>query len=153
MPRIVCGRSLPLQTHPHGWRSPLTHQDYYIRLQEAQLEQIEFAHLATTMERELLEADPVGRDCKGCLTGATEWFGAINRTAVSIGWDWISLHDLAISILDPLHIRTNVMLIDSLGVDLGDEITAARILAHLAKLGWQRTVRENIATQNPLLSN
>jgi Domain of unknown function (DUF4902) len=144
---------LPLPSHPYGAHRLLSHQDYYIRLQEAQLEQVEFAHLATTVEPELLEADPVGRDCKGCLTGATEWFGAVDHTAVSIGWDWISLNDLAISILDPLHIRTNVMLIDHWGVDLGDEITGARILAQLAKLGWQRTVRQNIATHSQLISN
>jgi hypothetical protein len=119
--------------------------DHYVRLPQRQLEAIELSHLATTVEPELVDSDPTVRGCHGCIAGATEWCGRSGNRMLSIGWDWILLNDCAISILDPLHIRTNLMLTDRSDRDLGGKLTTTLILAFLTKLGWQRTVRERIA--------
>jgi hypothetical protein len=58
--------------------------------------------------------------------------------------DGILLNDCAICILDPLRIRTNLMLTDHFGRDLGSETTPILIQAFLTQLGWQPIVHEAI---------
>jgi hypothetical protein len=48
---------------------------------------------------------------------------------------------MAIGILDPLRLRTNLMVLDSGGAPVGDDLTATFLLAYLRKVSWQDQLR------------
>jgi hypothetical protein len=54
-----------MHTEPRGSARPLSENDYYVRLPLHQLEAIELNHVATTIEPELIGADPAVRGCRG----------------------------------------------------------------------------------------
>jgi hypothetical protein len=113
---------------------------YYVHIRQDEMKQMQLAHLFTTIEPELSEV-AAGRVGQGCIAGATEWCGVANGRLVTIGWDWIRLQDMAIGILDPLRLRTNVMMLDTRGAAVGDDLTATFLLAYLRRISWQDQLR------------
>ena len=81
------------------------------------------------------------------IEGYTEWVGG-SAPVISLGWDWF---------LDPMRLppmqvrenslRTNVMLLDNDGVEMGPLKTAVLLEALLDGFGWQDIVLEEIGSR------
>lgn len=83
------------------------------------------------------------------ITGYTEWRSQ-SRPAVSVGWDWIgALPSGALKVLRA-SIRTNVMLIDDDGADLGRSVTLTKCEAWLQNWIWQPQVLAAVGYSLPM---
>jgi hypothetical protein len=123
---------------------PADHDDYYLRFSEEVLEKIELKPLSTVLEPDLLENDPIWRECRGCCAGSAEWYATLDGKTASVSWDWLLLNDSEIRILDSDRVRTNLMLIGSTGEDLGQEKTAVAIQKLLYTIAWKPVVLKSI---------
>ncbi len=65
------------------------------------------------------------------------------------GWDWVVTASVGVLMLQAGSIRTNVMLVDAQGADLGEEATSQQFAAYLGTWDWQAAVLEHLkATPN-----
>jgi Domain of unknown function (DUF4902) len=60
--------------------------------------------------------------------------------AISVGWGWYVHTQSNLPVLAPDAVRSNVMLVDKLGYDLGNIITAGMLNAWLNLFNWQSWV-------------
>jgi hypothetical protein len=120
--------------------------DGYIRMSFKRLALLQFVHVTSACDQTVLaellaEAVPAG------AAGYTEWIGK-TAPVVSLGWDWYcdddSRHCLLIN-----EVRSNIMLVDSQGKDLGMRRSAHLIASWLGALEWQSAV---LAAANPGVS-
>ncbi|MBA2674457.1 DUF4902 domain-containing protein [Ramlibacter sp.] len=79
-------------------------------------------------------------------TGYTEWIGAANAS-ISVGWDWFVSAGIPLLTLRAGTIRTNLMLTDARGVDLGREATLQRLDGYLRSWAWQPAVLQHLHAQ------
>jgi hypothetical protein len=115
--------------------------DGYLRVSGRELLQVRLGHLLSG-----LDEDPPDSLSRGLgathatLAGFTEW-SEDRSPAVSVGWDWraggprCAQQYLRIGLP-----RTNLMLIDVRGRDLGFDLTAHRVAQWLDRQPWQVTV-------------
>ena len=116
--------------------------DGYIRLTFDQLGSLRFGHLISGLD----ETD----DCAapGGITGYTEWTSA-GAPVLSLGWDWIMVAGGG-GIVELKRLgapRSNCMLQDTAGADLGFTATLARLSRFVDSLAWQCETGGQIATR------
>lgn len=114
--------------------------DGYVKLQLRSFHGIRLQHFVSGLDEE----SPGGASMEGAyvstIEGYTEWV-SISAPVISLGWDWI---------YDPMRIpsmlvrqgtlRTNVMLLDNDGIEVGHLKTSVLLEAVLDCFDWQETV-------------
>jgi hypothetical protein len=110
--------------------------DFYVRQNVQQLFglKLELLHAQLDEYSDPIELDDIAGEC----LGYAEWVGG-GTPVVSIGWDWVSAPEGSIRLLAD-SLRTNLMLVDEQGQDLGAEVTAAWILRRVSDMPWQQRV-------------
>lgn len=112
--------------------------DGYIRLRLASLSTLSFVHLFSESDTGFLQ-ELQAQTVPACSAGFSEWVSDTNP-AVSIGWGWFIHSDSERMMLAPDGVRSNVMLIDMQGYDLGPQKTASLFGAWLNTFDWQPVV-------------
>ena len=117
--------------------------DGYIRLSFAEIQTIALSHLISGLD----ESVPVairGGVMATDITGYTEWVSTTTPT-ITIGWDWQMDADhrciLLRRISEP---RSNVMLQNQAGIDIGPEKTITMLEPLIDGLDWIDAVRSYI---------
>ena len=115
--------------------------DGYLRVSGEELLRVRLEHLLSGLDDEAPSHTSLGAGATAAtLAGFTEWVGHW-RPAISVGWDWQAgdapgaVHYRRVG--SP---RSNLMLVDARGRDLGFELTAFRVGLWLDQHGWQSTV-------------
>lgn len=116
----------------------MTSPDGYIRLAFDDLTSLPFIHLfsfndAGFHDELLAQAIPsVAAGFSECRSNTTP--------AVSLGWGWYVHSQTSRLLLAPDAVRSNVMLIDKYGYDLGYVVTSGMLNAWFALFDWQSWV-------------
>lgn len=118
--------------------------DGYVKLHLRNFRGIRMQHFVSGLEEEVRDETPMEGACVSTIEGYTEWVSA-TTPVISLGWDWI---------YDPMRVpsmqvrqgslRTNVMLLDNDGTEVGPLKTAILLEAVLDCFGWQETVLDAI---------
>lgn len=118
--------------------------DGYVKLHLRSFRGIRMEHFVSGLEEEAHDGNLAEGACASTIEGYTEWVSA-SAPIISLGWDWV---------FDPMRIpsmlvrqsslRTNVMLLDNDGVEVGPFKTAVLLEAVLDCFGWQETVLDEI---------
>ena len=116
----------------------MTDDDGYIRLPRRALDQLRLVHLVSGLD---------GEACAGAagavysaISGYTEW-ATTSSPAVSVGWDWhIDTLARPVSAACRDTPRSNVMLVDEQGRDIGPDHTARCLQRLLDTLEWKPVV-------------
>jgi hypothetical protein len=123
--------------------------DYYVRLQAQPLWATPLAHLESG-----IDTDDDGEfsfrrfDSASALPsirGFTEWVSDA-QPSLSVGWDWTLVGPEQLA-LDRSSIRTNVMLVDSHGIDCGQEATVQAVIRLIEQTPWQGVVLQALREQ------
>jgi hypothetical protein len=125
---------------------PAISPDGYIRLSLASLCTAPLLHLFSTVDHHFLE-ELQEQTVPARSAGFCEWKSA-TAPEISMGWGWFIHDELERLFLAPDAVRSNVMLIDALGYDLGAAKTSNLFCTWLNIFEWQETV--NNALGNPL---
>jgi hypothetical protein len=126
MMSITAGMAHP-QLHSH---------DHRVRLRAPALFSIVLEHACTMQDLSVLyEKVPSHR--AACSAGVTEWQACLGGRWISLGWDWLRLHDDALVPDDTVGPRSNLMLIDEQGYDLGAEECDAALWQLIRSMPWQ----------------
>ncbi len=97
---------------------PQLSEDGYIRLQRSKLGEIQVAHLFSALDQDAPLVTGEGA-VQTEITGYTEW-ASRTKPAISIGWDWsLQMHCGRPQCVRYGDARSNLMLTDSYGYDLG----------------------------------
>jgi hypothetical protein len=128
-------------------RVPGLSPDGYIRLPLASLKTLRFVHLFSESDEDFLE-ELKTQAIPARLAGFSEW-KSDTSPAISIGWGWFIHSQSQGMMLAPDGVRSNVMLIDAQGYDLGPMKTSNLFRTWLAAFEWQCVVgmglRDSIA--------
>ena len=109
--------------------------DGYVRLSIEQLTLLPFIHSGSFPDfdfQEELQAQDVF--CK--VAGFSEC-RSDTTPAISVGWGWYVHSQSSLLLLAPDAVRSNVMLIDKYGYDMGTIVTAGMLSAWLGLFNWQ----------------
>ncbi|HIC7209618.1 DUF4902 domain-containing protein [Burkholderia stabilis] len=135
--------------------SPLLHPvsgpsaDGYVRLSEGALAALAIDHVASGLDASLL-AELRDNAIDARLAGYTEW----QRTAragvayVTVGWDWYLERATGTFVIAGSDVRSNVMIVDATGTDIGMFRTAAALAARLASIDWAAAVASALLGRN-----
>jgi hypothetical protein len=122
--------------------------DGYLRLSQTQMRSIPLIHLISG-----LDADPTGAGpgavgaTRAEIAGYTEWI-SLTIPALSLGWDWIlESADREFRYLRGGEPRSNIMLLDHHGRDLGFMSTAVALALLVDEFNWQDTVATYVRTR------
>ncbi len=117
--------------------------DHYLRLDLPRLAQLRWRHLESQVDSEGLEAGMSVQGEGACLAqqigGYTEWLDS-GGEGYSVGWDWyvqVPQGSLAVA---PHSIRTNIMLVNASGEDLGRARTEEDLEHWLQSWDWASSV-------------
>jgi hypothetical protein len=106
------------------------------------LSELPFTHLTSDLDAGIL-ADLKLQTVPAQLAGFSEWFSD-TTPPVSLGWSWF-IHSQTKHLLPaPEAIRSNVMLIDARGYDLGKIASSFLFITWLTMQDWQRSVVDAI---------
>lgn len=118
--------------------------DFYVRLHEAALSRMAWIHLESGVdlldERDDSPCDRLleGARLSGAIRGYTEWVSE-SLPLISFGWDWSMTLSGTLQ-LNRHSIRTNVMLLDECGRDLGRSASVAGVVRLIDQRQWQEAV-------------
>jgi hypothetical protein len=115
--------------------------DGYLRLSQARMRAIPLIHLISGLDAdpERVDAGAVGATL-AAIAGYTEWI-SLTIPALSLGWDWtLESADRELRYLRVGEPRSNIMLLDHHGRDLGPRSTAVALALLVDDFGWQDTV-------------
>lgn len=139
-----------LDTSPHSQaverRTPALSPDGYIRLPLAGLTTLPFVHLFSETDAHFLE-ELQSQTVPARSAGFSEW-KSDTTPAVSLGWGWFVHSDSDRLMLAPEPVRSNVMLVDTFGYDLGPMKTSDLFSSWLEIFNWQDSV--SLALRDPL---
>lgn len=124
---------LPVERH-----APSISPDGYIRLRLASLNDLSFVHLYSESDSDFLQ-ELKGQTVPARDAGFSEWKSETNP-AISLGWSWFIHSQSERMLLAPEAIRSNVMLIDAYGYDLGPIQTSNLFSTWLNAFEWQGVV-------------
>lgn len=127
-----------LQIRPVGQRVPELSPDGYIRLPLASLNSLPFVHLFSESDPEFLQ-ELKAQTIPARSAGFSEW-KSDTKPAISIGWGWFIHNQSEQVMLAPDGVRSNVMLIDTHGYDLGPAKTSYLFCTWLSAFEWQEIV-------------
>lgn len=94
------------------------------------------------MERAAAAGRGEGATILGDITGYTEWLSD-SAPAVSVGWDWSLGGSVQLNAL-PISIRTNLLLVDASGRELGFSGTTHALFEWLSTWDWQSVVLSHV---------
>jgi Domain of unknown function (DUF4902) len=110
-------------------------RDGYIRIAFSDLTSLPFLHLCSEHDPDFCE-ELQAKAIPSRIAGFSEC-RSDTTPAISLGWGWY-VHDAANCLmLAPEPVRSNVMLIDKYGYDLGNVATAGVLSAWFALFDWQ----------------
>lgn len=112
--------------------------DGYIRLPLASLNALSFVHLFSDSDADFLQ-ELKEQTVPARAAGFSEWKSDTNPT-ISLGWGWFIHSESERILLAPDGVRSNVMLIDAHGYDLGPIQTSNLFCSWLDAFEWQGTV-------------
>ncbi len=127
-----------LPTAQYERRPPTLSPDGYIRMQFACLAKLSLVHLYSDSDSDFLQELKV-QTVSARIAGFCEWQSE-TEPAVSLGWGWFIHSQSDRMMLAPDPVRSNVMLIDAQGYDLGQRQTANLFYAWLGEFDWRNTV-------------
>ena len=129
---------------------PSASHDGYIRLSLSHLGQVPLIHLDSALDDDMLEELRI-RTVPAEAAGYSEWCS--NTVPVlSIGWTWFKHSHSRELVQAPEAVRSNVMLIDKFGYDLGAATTSLLFGTWLATHNWKPVVESHVGLAHPLLS-
>jgi len=117
---------------------PSLSHDGYIRMRLAHLNTLSFVHLYSESDAGFLY-ELHNQTVPARAAGFSEWTSD-STPAVSIGWAWFIDQASDRMLLAPEDVRSNLMLIDLHGYDLGPRMTATLLFAWLSGFDWQSEV-------------
>jgi len=117
---------------------PAISSDGYIRLHLDHLSALRFVHLASDRDASFL-AELHAKTVPARTAGFCEWVSE-TTPAVSVGWGWFIHNPSNRLLLAPDAIRSNVMLTDIHGYDLGPIVTSNLFGTWLTVYNWQEAV-------------
>lgn len=112
--------------------------DGYIRIRLSCLDVLPFVHLFSESDDGFLQ-ELKAQTVPARHAGFSEWISDTSPP-ISIGWGWFVHSDTRRMLLAPDRVRSNVMLVDVQGYDLGPQKTASLFGAWLGAFEWQPTV-------------
>ncbi|MBN6518436.1 MULTISPECIES: DUF4902 domain-containing protein [Acinetobacter] len=114
--------------------------DGFIRLNENQLMNYPLQHLISIVESTQIE------DSQILYYGFTEWATSLTP-ALSTGWDWEFIEYNGITSIKRIGLpRSNIMLVDVSGTDIGFEVTETLIEKKIDTLFWEQFIYAHINT-------
>lgn len=114
--------------------------DGFIRMNENQLMNYPLQHLISIVESTQIE------DSKILYYGFTEW-ATLKTPALSTGWDWEFIEYNGITSIKRIGLpRSNIMLVDVSGTDIGFEVTETLIEKKIDTLFWEQFIYAQINT-------
>lgn len=119
--------------------------DGYIRLRMANLHRLRFIHLFSESDTGFLQ-ELKSQTVPASSAGFSEWRSE-SDPSVSVGWGWFIHHDSRRLLLAPDGIRSNVMLIDAHGYDLGPRKTSVLFGTWLEDFEWEPSVTEALGEE------
>jgi hypothetical protein len=120
--------------------------DGYIRLSLAGVWAVPLLHLFSEIDDDFLE-ELRRQTVPARSAGFSEW-KSDTIPAISLGWGWY-VHSRSDRIcLAPDGVRSNVMLIDTLGYDLGARKTSNLFCSWLSDFDWQHMVSTTLHRSN-----
>ncbi|MBJ9593890.1 DUF4902 domain-containing protein [Burkholderia seminalis] len=131
--------------HPVPGPSP----DGYVRLSKDALAVLALDHVSSGLDASLLaELRDSAIDAR--LAGYTEWHRAASAGApyVTVGWDWYLERATGTFVIAGGDVRSNVMVVDATGADIGMVRTAAALAARLAGMDWPAAVASAVLGRN-----
>lgn len=124
-------------------QTPTVSHDGYIRLSLKSLSELPFTHLSSDFDKDIL-TDLKLQTVPARDAGFSEW-SSDTVPAISVGWSWFIHTDTQRLLAAPEAIRSNVMLVDAHGYDLGKMTTSYLFATWLAMHAWQREVADAVA--------
>ena len=120
--------------------------DYCVRITERRLLSLQLIHLESGID--LSQGDDVSDRSQidaieSELTGYSEWLDQ-NSPEISIGFDWVMGAPHGLLAVRERSIRTNLMLVDESGADLGLEATTQACEQLLRSGAWHAAVLDTI---------
>lgn len=125
-------------------QTPSISPDGYIRLSLATLSKLPFTHLASDIDPDFLD-ELKTQTVAAQTAGFSEWTSDTSP-AISLGWGWFIHNQSRRLLLAPDLVRSNVMLIDIHGYDLGTAVTSSLFGTWLAVYDWQHPVACALST-------
>lgn len=114
--------------------------DGFIRMNENQLMNYPLQHLISTVESTQI------KDSQILYYGFTEWATSLTP-ALSTGWDWEFVEQDGIASLKRIGLpRSNIMIVDVSGTDIGCDITETLIEKKIDTLFWEQFIYAQINT-------
>lgn len=114
--------------------------DGFIRMNENQLMNYPLQHLLSIVETTQIE------DSQILYYGFTEWATSLTP-ALSTGWDWEFVEQDGIASLKRIGLpRSNIMIVDVSGTDIGCDITETLIEKKIDTLFWEQFIYAQINT-------
>lgn len=114
--------------------------DGFIRMNENQLMNYPLQHLISIVESTQIE------DSQILYYGFTEWVTSLTP-ALSTGWDWEFIEYNGIRSIKRIGLpRSNIMLVDVSGTDIGFEVTETLIEKKIDTLFWEQFIYAHINT-------
>ena len=114
--------------------------DGFIRLNENQLMNYPLQHLISIVESTQIE------DSQILYYGFTEWTTSLTP-ALSTGWDWEFIEYNGITSIKRIGLpRSNIMIVDVSGTDIGFEVTETLIEKKIDTLFWEQFIYAQINT-------
>ncbi|AMX17768.1 DUF4902 domain-containing protein [Acinetobacter pittii] len=114
--------------------------DGFIRLNENQLMNYPLQHLISIVETTQI------KDSQILYYGFTEWVTSLTP-ALSTGWDWEFIEYNGITSIKRIGLpRSNIMIVDVSGTDIGFEVTETLIEKKIDTLFWEQFIYAHINT-------
>jgi Domain of unknown function (DUF4902) len=111
----------------------------YVRLSIDDLRALKQQHIYSEIEK----AWPAKDTEHAKLQGFTEWSAAAQR-ALSFGWEWTYECEAALMRGDWSSLRTNLMVVDGLGQEIGIEYTRYFIEQMMILARWEQVVTDQL---------
>jgi hypothetical protein len=120
--------------------------DGYLRLSPSRMRAIPLTHLISGLDADCAGAGSVGATLAE-VAGYTEWI-SLTIPALSLGWDWmLESSDRELRYLRVGEPRSNIMLLDHHGRDLGYLPTSVALALFVDEFSWQDTVAGFVRTR------
>jgi len=114
--------------------------DGFIRMNEDQLMTYPLQHVVSIIESTQIEESQI------VYRGFTEW-ATLKTPALSTGWDWEFIEQNGFATLKRIGLpRSNIMIVDVSGTDIGFDVTETLIKRKIDTLFWEQFIYTQINT-------
>lgn len=112
--------------------------DLYIRLRDLEIFGRAPDHLYSELDN-VVDGD-AGWHGENALHGVTEWALVAGTRSITFGWDWTFEPEVKRLLAQWASMRTNLMVVDADGVDMGDDYTLLCIARMMTRVRWEEAV-------------